>query len=88
MSAMYQYQFVISPVTEKEVDKIIKAIGYDIDSSDLYGNELTAWGEGLLHAGAHTQERHDEILESLPGKKLISRWRCTEYDEWDEEIEH
>ena len=86
MSMSYKYTIDVSPVDEHETEAIISAMPYEVDGHDWYKDKLMCWGEGFL-AACDPSERHTEIQAAFPGKKIASRWRCTEYDEWDEEFD-
>ena len=91
MSLGYRWEFSFTPVEEKEVQDILDKVGYNVDSHDLYVSDvegeaplLICWGEGSISGGIRTEDRHEELVKLFPDKKVVSRWRCTEYDEWDD----
>jgi hypothetical protein len=86
MGIMFRYEFEISPVKPKEIDAVLDAVPFPVESSGHYKDKLIVWGESAMSGGILVEERHEEICQSLPGKKVVSRWRCTEFDTWDDVI--
>ena len=92
MSQSYRYQFEITPVkTKEEIREVfLKVSGeYEIEEDHLLmdkSESLHLWGSGSMNSVVTLDERHDELQKLFPGKKVVTRWRCTEYDDWDESI--
>lgn len=87
MSAAHKYDIDIRPCRNKtEAATIIKKIPYPIDGWDLskHDKTLRTWGESSFCLSRDMADRHAELVKLFPRKKVASRWRCTEYDEWDE----
>lgn len=68
-----------------EVLVILNQWGFEPDNADGYRGVGTVnfWGERSL-GGRGPEEAHAELLKVLPGS--VTRWRCIDYDEWDEVI--
>jgi len=95
MSLGYKWQFEISPVPiTVVVQEIIDKIPHVIEDycfwpvgGDQEETELHLWGDGSLTTSIELEERHNELKELFPDKTVRTRWRCIEYDVWDEEFE-
>jgi hypothetical protein len=92
MSMGFQWEFVISPVKEEEIQEVLDKLEYVIDDHLHEEREddgptpmLTCWGSGAISGAIQPDDRHEEIKTKFPDKHVITRWRCTEFDEWDEE---
>jgi hypothetical protein len=82
----YRWQIEIQPVNEEEQEKIMERIPYDIDGHLTMGEKcdlLSCWGEQAMSGSRSTETRHQELRELFPGRKVVSFWRCTEFDGWD-----
>jgi len=93
MSTLYKYEFDVFPCEDEvEAKLLIDECPFEIDGHQLHHTEdaekpmLVMWGEHPISGGLDPQDRHAELKEAWPNKTVDSRWRCVEYDGWDDEI--
>lgn len=88
MSQQYRYQFEISPCNHGDTLPFLKTLqeaGYPVEPPEICdgGKEGLFWGETGLSAMSNLDDRHQYICSLFPGRKVVTRWKCVEYDEWD-----
>jgi len=64
---------------------VLVSWGFDPDGEDFVDDGVYQfWGSRSLGGGKTPDSAHAELMEFLPG--AVTRWRCVDYDEWDEVI--
>ena len=84
MSAWYKYQIEVSPCPDDDMHARLGDLGYPVSEGRAVDSGWCVEGEVSLSASRDHRERHAEIAALFPGKKVTTRWRCMDYDEWDE----
>lgn len=100
MSRYYQCDIDISPVehpyesaegeTERDAleNRLSMMLCFTIDgSADLGSAKIGFFGNISLCGGQRPREKHAELREAFPGKKIASRWLDRDAHSWDEEFD-
>jgi len=97
-SPHYNYDITISPCASAGEAAMIKShlqlLGYDIDDHLEWlpeCREFAGWAKDAVRPHisefGEDEDHHAWIVAAFPGRRVITRWRCVEYDEWDSEFD-